>query len=251
MAYIIDTYRFPKSIEYEIKWEGNYGAKGEKRAAKVKATPEQIKKQNQKHKEIYTKRMMKLNFSKGDYWNTFLYPKGTRKPVEEVKDDFKRFLRRLRTKFKARGSDLKFIYRIEIGSKGGIHIHMICNRIENLDMIIQELWIYGRVNFERFAGEEEDYERLANYIVKQPSEKAAEHIENEKERKALISYSSSRNLLRPIPERKEYKRRTVRDIIEKGIKPTEGYQVRKDSIYQGINPYTGMSFLYYTEIRSG
>lgn len=256
MAYIVDIYRFNNSIEYEFKWKGNYGAKGEKRAARQKATPEQIKKQNQKQKEKYTRRLIKLNFSKNDIWCTFLYPKGTRKGIEEVKDDFKRFLRRLRTKYKARDSDLKFIYRIEVGSKGGIHIHMLCNHIEGsppIDTVIQELWTHGRVNFQRFGGQEEDCEKLAEYIVKMPTDEAQKQIEElySGDSKALIAYSSSRNLLRPVAERKEYKRRTLRKIIDDGIQPTKGYQIKKDSVYIGINQFTGMSYIYYTEIKDG
>ena len=256
MGYIVDIYRFTNSIEYEFKWKGKYGAKGEKRAARVKATPEQIKKQNQKNKEKYTRRMIKLNFSRGDLWCTFLYPKGTRKPVQEVKDDFKRFLRKIRTVYKARDADLKFIYRIEIGSKGGIHIHMLCNQIEGsppIDMVIQEMWKHGRVNFQRFGADEDDCEKLANYIVKQPSDEAQKKIEElyKGDIKALLAYSSSRNLIRPAPERKEYHRWTIKKILENGIKPTKGYQVKKDTVHSGINPYTGMSYLHYTEVKGG
>lgn len=256
MAYCVDIYTLKNSKEYEFKWAGNYGAKGEKRAPKVKATPEQIKRQNQWKREKYSKRVMKLNFEKGDLWCTILYPKGTRKPIDEVKDDMKKFLRKLRTKYKKRGDELKFMYRIEIGARGGIHIHMICNHSRGdtpIDMIIQETWTEGRVHFERFGGEEEDYQRLADYIVKAPNEEQEEKIkereDSEEDKKALIAYSSSRNLQRPVPERKEYKRRTVRKMIEDGPKSTPGYYIDKSSIVSGVNKYTGTSYLYYTEIK--
>ena len=45
MAYRKDVWRFPGSNEYEYKFIGNYGAKGEKRHKKQKASPEQIRKQ--------------------------------------------------------------------------------------------------------------------------------------------------------------------------------------------------------------
>ena len=54
MAHRHDVYRYgpgEKYIEHEIKCAGRYGAKGEKRAQKKKATPEQIKKQNQWNRE--------------------------------------------------------------------------------------------------------------------------------------------------------------------------------------------------------
>lgn len=51
MAYCVDIYNFPSSIEYEYKWEGNYGAKGEKRAARERPSPWQIELQNQINKK--------------------------------------------------------------------------------------------------------------------------------------------------------------------------------------------------------
>ena len=51
MAYRKDVWHFPGSNEYEYKFIGNYGAKGEKRHKRQKATQEQIRKQNQRNKE--------------------------------------------------------------------------------------------------------------------------------------------------------------------------------------------------------
>lgn len=253
MAYTIYIYRFPNSNEFEIKWAGNYGAKGEKRGPKEKAAPEQIEKQNQWMKEKKAIRTVKLNFFKGDLWCTLLYPKGTRKSIEEIKDDKSKFLTKLRKEYKKRGSQLKWMLRIEIGSRGGIHMHFLCNQIrgEPIDMVIQKAWGHGRVHFERFAGEEEDYQRLASYLVKAENEEQQERLNKMKpgDRKALVSYSTSRNLKRPVPEKKEYKRRTLKPLIEDGIKPTPGYYIDKQSIHSGINQFTGMSYLYYTEVK--
>ena len=62
MAYWHDIYSFSRSIEHEFKFAGRYGAKGEKRAKKEKATPEQIAKQNLRNKETRMRRLMKANF---------------------------------------------------------------------------------------------------------------------------------------------------------------------------------------------
>ncbi|MGN0338620.1 MAG: hypothetical protein ACI4EE_14095 [Lachnospiraceae bacterium] len=250
MAYIRDTYTFPRSLEHEIKWKGKYGAKGEKRAPKTKATPEQILKQNAWKKEVQSRRVMKLNFRKGDLWCTILYPKGTRKGIDEVKKDMARFLRKLRRAYRERGEDLRFMYRIEIGSRGGIHIHMICNQTRGeppIDMVIQSAWTEGRVHFERFGGEEEDYVRLSSYLVKPQNEEQMDKRTPE-ERRVLRAYSSSRNLKRPVPERKEYRRRTTKKLIREGPTPTPGYIIDKNSIVCGINHFTGLSYMYYTEI---
>ena len=245
-----DKWTFPDSNEYEIKYAGRYGAKGEKRAKKAKATPEQIEKVNQRNREKKVRRLIKLNFKVNDLWCTLLYPAGTRKSVEEVKRDLERFLDSLRKKYKRRGEELKFIYRMEIGARGGIHIHILVNRIRDGDLLIQSSWKPGRVNYE---GMQEDITALAEYIVKKPQGTAKEHIEESEDPKAYMKYSSSRNLIRPEPERKLYTRWTVRDLIDNGPKPTPGYYIDKDSIVSGVNKYTGMSYFYYTEkkVRSG
>lgn len=252
MAYWLDIWRFRNSIEYEYKWQGNYGAKGEKRQKKIKATPEQIKKQNQKNREKYVRRLLKCNFVEGDLWITLKYPAKTRKPLYEVKKDFKKFIDSLRGKYKRRGQPLKYIYRVEVGRKGGIHVHMVINRIrgEDTDLLIQKTWKHGRVNFTSIY-ESGGYESLAAYITKQPDEEVEKQLSMfpVEERKELISFNSSRNLIRPAPERKVYRKRTMRKLLEEGPKPAEGFYIDKNSIYSGINPYTGMHYLQYTEYR--
>lgn len=247
-----DTWRFTDSIEYEYKCAGKYGAKGEKRAKKKKATPEQIKENNQKQREKTMRRLIKKNFREGDLWATLKYPEGTRKTVKEVTKDLKRFLRKAREKWKRQGEPLKYVYRIEIGDRGGIHIHIIVNRMREgeTDLIIQEIWDHGRVNFQSIY-ESGGYKKLAAYIVKQPDEEKMEQLSlfGKNDRKKLVKYSTSRNLIRPKPERKEYRRRTIRSIVENGPKPTPGFYIDQESIVYGTNPFTGMTYFHYTENR--
>ena len=253
MGYWLDTFIFPNSTEHELKWEGKYGAKGEKRKPRQKATPEQIKKQNQLNREKYVRRLIKANFFPEDLWITLKYPKGKRKPVWEVKKDFRNFVSRLKYQYKKRGHALKYIYRMEVGKKGGIHIHMIIPRIrgEDADLLAQEAWEKcGRIHFESIY-EYGGYEQLASYIVKQPDEEVEKQLSMfpEEEREVFISYNSSRNLIRPVAERKHYRRWTVKKLIEEGPRPRSGYYIDKSSIRSGVNRYTGMSYLYYTECR--
>ena len=243
------------TIEYEIKHAGKYGAKGEKRAKKTKATPEEVKKQNQRIREKKMRRLIKANFDKGDIWMTLKYPKGQRKPLDEVKTDLRRFIDYMRRRYKSQGKEFKFIYRLEIGRLGGIHIHMIVPRIRGADteLIIQNGWIHGRANFQNL--DEGDYSELAAYIVKQPDDEVGKQLNkySKEERKEFIKYSSSRNLIRPEPEKKVYSKRTVRKMLKDGPKPSEGYYILKDSFVKGFNEFTGMSFIYYKErkIESG
>lgn len=253
MAYWKDTWKFEGSNEYEYKYAGRYGAKGEKRAKRRKPTPEQIKKQNQLNREKRMRRLIKQNFRPDDLWCTLKYPKGTRKPVREVKKDLKRFLTAMRKHYRKLGEPFKFIYRMEIGKHGGIHIHILINRPRgrpDVDILIQDTWKHGRVyheNIKEYGG----YQLLANYIVKQPDEEMEGQMSlfPEKDRKKLIRYSSSKNLVRPQPERKTYRRWTMKRLLEEGPEPTPGYYIDKNSILSGVNRYTGMSYYQYTEYR--
>ena len=250
LAYVRDTWRFPRSTEYEFKFLGQYGGKGEKRSERSKPTPEEMKRVNQLNREKKVRRLIKANFTEDDYWVTLKYPKGARPRVESVKDDLSKFLGKMRRWYKAAGSELKFIYRMEIGSRGGVHIHMVVNRLEggDTDLLIRKAWFPSKMNFEHLY-DTGGYAALAAYIVKPPSVEAQKHMDAlpEDERHELIRYQPSRNLIHPEPERKEFTHRTMRKILTEGPTPSPGCRIDSDSIRMGINPYTGMSYLHYTE----
>lgn len=253
MAYRKDVWHFPGSNEYEYKFIGNYGAKGEKRHKRQKATQEQIRKQNQRNKEKRVRRLIKANFKEGDLWTTLKYPKGTRKSIDEVRKDLNSFLRSLRTRYKSIDEIVKYIYRIEVGALGGVHIHILINRVTGADKIITKCWErFGHVNYQNIY-ETGGYADLAEYIVKQPEENTEEYEQlnmfSVQEQKELVKYSCSRNLARPEPEQTDYSGRTMRKIIENGPKPTPGYFIDPLSVVIGTNPYTGMNYLHYTEYK--
>ena len=269
MAYTRYKYKFRNSNEYEFHWNGNYGAKGEKRAPKKKLTKEQIKQINQINKEIRMRRTLKLNFHSYDYWCCFKYPSGTKLAITDIDWDRAYFLKLLRREYKKTGNELKFVSRMEIGERGGIHFHMGINRIwsEQTDVIINNCWKKTiEKSFKRRGEplprsdglcdyksmyEAGDFDALAKYICKQPEEDSTEYEQlslfDEKDRKKLLKISSSRNLIRPEPEKKEFSHLTVRKMITEGPTPTEGYYIDQDSIISGINPFTGLSYLKYTE----
>lgn len=247
MSYVWKRWGFLNSIEHEYSYAGKYGAKGERREKRKKPTPEQVRRQNQINKENRIRRTIKANFLPSDLWCTLKYPKGTRKQMDMVKDDMKKFLDRLRYRYRRQQDTLKFIYRIEIGKLGGIHIHILVNRTKEkrgADALIAESWIFGHVHFTPIY-EYGGYKELASYIAKPPP---AEQEENEEAEKTC-HYSSSRNLIRPEPEVREYSRRTMRKIIEHGPEPTPGFYIDEDSVIVGTNRYTGMSYMRYTEYR--
>lgn len=260
MAYWKDTWRFRDSNEIEYKFAGRYGAKGEKRKPKKKASPEQIAKQNQRNKEIRTRRLIKENFEKGDIWSCCKYPKGMRLDVKEVKDDKKRFFRILRDEYRKRGSTLKWIARLEIGARGGIHFHVLINRITDSDVIIADAWsrAISRHNCRSdglvdYRSVYDDVKALAEYMCKAPEEGTEEYKQismfEESDKKALLSLTSSKNLIRPEPEHVYRSHWTMRKIIENGPVPTPGYKIDEESVLIGVNPYTGYSYCKYTEVK--
>lgn len=264
--YTHDIYKFKNSIEHEYKYAGNYGAKGEKRSKKKKATPEQIKRQNQLNRENRVRRTMKANWKTKDLWCCFKYPAGMRPTVDEVLADREDLLKRLRREYKKRNVPLKYYSRLEIGSEGGVHFHLLVNRIwkAQTDVILCNAWdevlkknkrckrTDGLVDYKTVydSGGMKD---LSAYLVKVPEEGSEAYeqlsIFGKTDQKKLLSITSSKNLIRPEPERHEYRHWTMKKILENGPKPTPGFYIEKDSVYQGINPYTGMSYLRYTEAR--
>lgn len=253
MAYERDKYIFHNSNEYEYKYKGRYGAPGEKRGKKKKPTPEQIAKQNQINRENRLRRKIKANFLPDDIWITLKYPKGTRKLLGEVKKDFTRFIRRMRRWYRKRGAVFKYVYRIEIGKQGGIHIHILINRIRGdpaVELLLEDAWDPGavyRTSIKEYGG----YRALAAYIVKKPDEEVTKQLSlfPVKEQKQLREYNCSRNLKEPKHQRSRASHWTMRRLLENGPRPTPGYYIDQDSIVSGVNPYTGMSYYRYTEVR--
>lgn len=233
MPYKKDSYNFGSTIEVEENMIGRYGAKGEKRTPRKKATPEQIKKQNQYNKEKRERRKIKANFGVSDYWITLTYIKGERPNEGEAVEDLKRFLRKLRKAYKRLGVKLKYIAITEVGIRGGVHHHMLLNRIEDTDLIIAGEWEKGHVNLTKLY-EKGNFKDLAEYVAKQPDE------ENKLKFKR---YSCSRNLKTVEPERKELKR-----WIEEPKAP-KGYYIEKETLVEGINPVTGHKYRHYTIVR--
>lgn len=251
MAFYYEKYRIGYWIEHEYKYAGNFGKKGEKRQKKEKPTPEQMQLYNRINKAKRIRRTIGLNFGPSDYWVTLTYKKGERKDMAGVKHDVKNFKDRLRRPYKKAGVELKWMQVIEIGKRGGIHIHMVLNRIEGTDLLVAKNWGHGHPYFKQLY-EEGQYEQLSHYMAKLPPEQ-----EGDKKREECLqeltdanySFSTSRNLVRPEPdERKVYTRRTMEHAIKQGPKPTPGYYIDKDSIRIGVNKITGWSYMYYTEL---
>ena len=257
MGYIENNYISANFIEHEIYFKGNYGARGEKRAERKKPTPLEIKKNNHWNKVKYYRRLMQLNFYPGDLWVCLKYKAGTRKEIGLVKQDLKAFFGRLRILYKRQGQKLMYIYRLEIGKRGGLHFHLVVNRIPDCDLLMRDAWTRasdecGAIDFQTID-DSGGFKSLADYLCKEPDEEIQGQMKFliPEEKKKVYAVNSSRNLKRPEPVRKKYSHWTLKRILrdEEIIRATEGFYVDKDTVKRGINKFTGMSYLYYTEVR--
>lgn len=281
MGYTEWIYRSPWGIEHVCQYRGQHGGKHEKRADHEKPTKEQIRRQNQRNKENRVRRKICLNFDRGDWYLTLKYPVGIRKSIEEVMKDFRKFIRIMKGQYKKHHAELKYMYRLEVGSRGGKHLHVIINRLPDpdADLLISDAWTRARgltpielamleglcpadglVHFEHIR-REGNAEKLAEYMVKPQPTKTEDGTElTEEEKKATSKYGCSRNLIDPVAEVKTYTHWTMRKILELGAEGlnttknryrTEGYCVDKDSWVHGVNPCTGLSYLCYFEVPTG
>ncbi|MBQ6318224.1 MAG: hypothetical protein IJI23_00340 [Lachnospiraceae bacterium] len=258
--YIYKQYKYPSVILHDFYFNGNYGAKGEKRQPKREFTPEQIKKHNQRQKEKEVQLLLLENFKKGDYWITLTYPKGigTEIGISQVRDDLSVFIGHLRKVYRKKGYPLKWMRRIEVGSGGAKHVHLTINRIPDTDImeLTSEYWEskHGHADHRSLNNEDPTFAKLAEYMTKPPSEAAVKKLKaigDSDDISSIVNYSRSRNLKKPVPEVRKYTRRKMNRILDGEIKPTDGYYIDRDRKppVRGINPYNGMSYLSYREIR--
>lgn len=226
-------YRFKNSIEVEEYRDGRFGAKGEKRQEKKKVTPEQVKRQNQFNRTKRLRRIIKANFKEDDLYWTLTFRKEKRpESIEEAKEIWKKLQRKLRDECKRQKMHFKWVVRIEKGSRGAVHIHLIMNAIEK-SSFVKNLWKeFGHARLE-FMYEEGGFVKLAAYMTK-PDEDGEESY-----------YSHSRNL--PIPEPEV--NMISGEIEDDEIKIPEGYYLDKESLIEGINPITGYPYRQYILLR--
>ena len=245
IGYIRHAWEFGWCREIEEKHTGRYGAKGQTRGKRRKASREEIRKQNQWKRERDVRRLMKWNFGPNDYWMTVTYKKGERPSPEEMKQDMAWLIRTARRRYKKYGQELKYILRMGIGKKGGPHIHILVNRFSTsdtgTDLIFSSIWKKGHINF-RTTYEAGGFRDLAKYVTK-PLE--------DWEPETLKRYSPSKNLIRKEPKEKPVDRRSLMDSQGHPIPPKapKGYYVDPDSIRQGINPVTGFAYRHYTIVK--
>lgn len=238
--YIKNICRIRDWIEIEKHYPGRFGAPGQKREPKKKRTPEEMAKQNFWRKCRDLARIIALNFNGSDWYITLTCKKELRPSREEAPKVIREFRDRIREEYKKRGWVCKYIITCETGDRGAVHWNLILNNMstgqDSTARLIRQHWKLGRPNF-KLLDEKGDYQKLAEYIVKETKKRIEEEKTIEK-----LSYISSRNLLRPVVEpQKVYARKWLQEP-----KAPKGYYVVPESVVNGINLFTGNPYQHYT-----
>lgn len=236
MAYRKNIYRSLNAVDYEEYHDGRYGAPGERRKPRQKATPEQVEKVNQYTRERKARWMIRLYFDIDDYFLTLTYAKDKRPDdMDQAKSDFEKFCRKVRYQYRKRGQPFYWMRNIEVGKRGAWHVHLIVNRITDTDLIINKAWPHGRVQY-KMMYKDGEFRALAKYITKTP--KTDKRL-NESD------WSHSRNMPLPEPEKKIYKKWKTWGKI----RIPKGWQLDPETLVEGENPVTGYRYRRYTLIR--
>lgn len=155
-----------------------------------------------------SRRLALMNFSADDKFITLTY-KLNMKDLDRADDDFKKFIKRLKYKFKIK--NMKYLAVRERQKRGAIHFHMLCDwdielhseeHIRELERFIgQEVWKHGFVDIKPIGHVDNVGAYLIKYMTKNLS------LELYKNKKL---YLCSRGLDRPL----EYKENEAEAIID-------------------------------------
>ena len=209
------------------------------REGREKITPEDMKKINRINTEARLARLINANFGYGDYHLVLTYRKDLRPSPEEAKKRLAKFLRVLRREYKKYKAELKYICVTEYLNTA-IHHHLIINGIEaNINKIVRDCWEWGSPHFTPLD-DTGQYRELAAYFIKETSKTYKANDGGAKQH-----YTCSRNLVKPV------KKTTIIKSINwlDTPKPKKGYYIDKDTVYNGINPFTGAPIQKYTMVK--
>lgn len=227
------------TIEVTKSYTKRIGAKA--RGKREKPTPEEIEKVNERNAERTLRLKINANFCTDDPFITLTYRKGERPTPEQAKENIKKLIDGLRTDYRKLGDELKYINVTEYKNKA-IHHHLLINHIEGADVskMVRERWKFGRPDF-KYLDDTGQYKDLAAYLIKETSKTYKDNDGGHKQR-----YSCSRNLVMPTPKT-EIIKKAARWIPDP--KPIKGYYIDKDTVYNGVDPFTGREYQRYTMVR--
>lgn len=239
MGYFKTTVEAGKTIEVTKSYTKRIGLKI--RTKRGTPTPEEMEKVNQINAERTLRLKINANFEEDDLFITLTYKKEERPTPAMAKRNIKKLLEGLKKEFKKLGEELKYINVTEYKNKA-IHHHLLINHIGGADVskMVRKLWQFGRPDF-KYLDDTGQYKDLAAYLIKETSKSSKENDGGQKQR-----YSCSRNLVMPV-SKTEVIKKAKRWLSDP--KPEKGYYIDKDTVYNGIDPFTGRAYQKYTMVR--
>lgn len=148
------------------------------REQRRKKSSEKIKRQNKKNQRKKVTRLLNANFGPGDLLAHFTSKAECSE--EEFKKETRKFMRKLRARFRKAGVALKYLYVTEgTGAEGNRkwHIHMALNGEALSRDEIEALWTGGLSRVDRVQDQEKGLAGFAAYITqrKETQEKLLAH----------------------------------------------------------------------------
>ena len=239
--YIQNRWKIKGEIEVENIFSGRYGKRtppAERRAP----TPEEQEQINEQQCIRKLRRKIHANFDKDDLFETLTYGRDRRPDPKGAVHELRLLLNRLRGIWKRAGTELRYIVVTEYKSKS-IHHHLIVNDLPDgtgAKKIAQSWSRNGHANT-KYLYEDGQYERLAEYLIKETSKTF-----RDPDNPSKLRYSCSRNLVTPVAKTKILKR----DDWPEEPRIPKGYYLDKDSLVNGINKM-GYRYQYYRMVKIG
>lgn len=215
----------------------------QKRGERRKPTPEEMQRNNQMARTRKAKLLIMENFSPGDYHTILTFAPDQRPgSEEECKRLFRNFRDRMKRAYRAAGQQMKWVANIEVGSRGAWHIHLIINRIQGTDILLDKHWPYGRprnIIIRDAAG----MVPLAAYVSKESTVKDPDGSETK-----IKGFSHSRNLRIPRGKKKVLKRW---ETWKKDVRIPKGYEILKGSLeeWTGQDGYPHREYVLLPLVR--
>lgn len=232
-------YRTPNAVEVQEFNSAKCPGKEKPRAKKEKPTTEQVAKNNQKRKEREAGRMVDKYFNEDDLVLTLTWKEGQRpETVKGALDHFKKLVAYLRREYSKRFYELFWMRNVELGPKGGCHIHMIVNRIEGAEFLIKDWWRqHGGVYIQYLQDMHDQGKDIGEYIAK------SKQSTKDKEKGKLVdsSWGHSRNI-KKVPHEDVV---ISRQSMDKDPQVPKGWYLDKNSEYRG-ETIDGYPFRTYT-----
>jgi len=208
---------------------------GGKRKPKMNPTVDEVLGINKKIAEMNLAIKLNYNFKPGDIHFQLTYRK---KPsYKEAHKALDWAIREFRKELKDQGIPLKAIYATEYENKR-LHHHIVMSEMDV--QIVKKIWKkYGDIVRFSILDDSRDYRALAHYIIKE-TEKTFRNPDAFSRRR----YNCTRTIVTPISNLVDA---DPSEICE-DPKPEKGYYIEKNSIYKGVNPFSGAAYVTYVQV---